>query len=65
MLETALDDLKKKGFQNCYLWVLKENHNARRFYEKNGFRCNNDELLYEIMQKQLTDIRYILTVNNT
>lgn len=65
MLEAALDDLKKKGFQYCYLWILKENHNARKFYEKNGFRCSNDELIYEIMQKQLTDVRYILTLNNT
>ena len=65
LLETALKDLKEKGFQNCYLWVLKENHNARRFYEKNRFRCNNDEIICKIMQKQLTDIRYILSLNNT
>ncbi|MEG6523510.1 GNAT family N-acetyltransferase [Desulfotomaculum sp. 1211_IL3151] len=37
LLETALKDLKEEGFQNCYLWVLKENYNARRFYEKMGF----------------------------
>ncbi|MFZ5643484.1 MAG: GNAT family N-acetyltransferase [Bacillota bacterium] len=64
LLETALNDLKEKGFQNCYLWVLKENHNARKFYQKNGFRCNNDELICEIMHKKLTDIRYIFSLNN-
>ncbi|RYD04825.1 hypothetical protein N752_12935 [Desulforamulus aquiferis] len=65
MLEVALTNLRTKGYQNCYLLVLKENHNARKFYEKNGFRCNNDELICEIMQKPLTDIRYIRSLNHT
>lgn len=53
--------MKANGYENCYLWVLKENSNARNFYETNGFICNNDECSCEIMQKQLIDIRYVLT----
>jgi ribosomal protein S18 acetylase RimI-like enzyme len=59
LIKIAIDDLNTMGFQNCYLWVLKDNLIARRFYEKNGFWCNNDEYNFEIMQKPLTDVRYI------
>jgi L-amino acid N-acyltransferase YncA len=61
LLKTALIDMKTNGYKNCYLWVLKENSNARHFYESNGFICNNDECTCEIMQKQVVDVRYILT----
>lgn len=60
LLKTALIDMKTKGYKNCYLWVLKENSNARQFYESNGFICNDDECTCEIMNKQLVDVRYIL-----
>lgn len=63
ILDVALADIKKAGFQNCYLWVLKDNENARKFYEKNGFRCNQDIYNLEIMGKQLTDIRYVIDFN--
>lgn len=66
LLQTAIIDMKTNGYENYYLWVLKENTNARSFYESNGFIYNNDECTCEIMQKQLMDVRYILTsVNNT
>lgn len=64
LLQTALSDMKTDGYEKCYLWVLKENYNARNFYEMNGFICNNDECTCEIMQKQLVDVRYILTLVN-
>ena len=60
LLQTAIIDMKTNGYENCYLWVLKENINARNFYESNGFICNNDECTCEIMKKQLIDVRYIL-----
>ncbi|WP_373845349.1 GNAT family N-acetyltransferase [Clostridium sp.] len=64
LLQTAIIDMKIKGYKDCYLWVLKENINARDFYESNGFVCNKDECSCEIMQKQLIDVRYILTSDN-
>ncbi|MCI1930114.1 MAG: GNAT family N-acetyltransferase [Clostridia bacterium] len=63
LLKAALTDMKTKGYKNCYLWVLKENGNARDFYEYNDFVCNNDECTCEIMQKQLVDVRYIFDMN--
>lgn len=64
LLDAALVDMRKNSYQNCYLWVLKENKNAQHFYEKNGFRRNQDEYHFEIMAKQLTDIRYVINLNN-
>jgi ribosomal protein S18 acetylase RimI-like enzyme len=36
LLETAILDMKKRGYQNCYLWVLRENHSAQKFYPEIG-----------------------------
>lgn len=60
LLETALIDMKNVGYRNCYLWVLRENYSAREFYGKYGFYCNDDEYKFEINNKPLTDIRYVL-----
>lgn len=62
LMKAVLSDMKKLGYESCYLWVLKENSNARHFYEANGFVCNNDECTYKIMKKELTDVRYLLSV---
>lgn len=64
LLNSALSDLQRFGYQNIYLWVLKENKQARRFYEKNKLHCNKDECSCEIMGKQLTEIRYIYSFDN-
>lgn len=64
LLESALLDLKKSGYDNIYLWVLKENQRARDFYEKNKWQCGKDECACEIMGRKLTDIRYVYSFNN-
>jgi ribosomal protein S18 acetylase RimI-like enzyme len=58
LLRHALSALKEFGFSSVYLWVLDENARARRFYEKNGFICTQDDCFVEIMQRQLTERRY-------
>ncbi|KAJ50188.1 ribosomal protein S18 acetylase RimI-like enzyme [Clostridium tetanomorphum] len=63
LLDVALADMKKDGYQNIYLWVLKENKNAQLFYERNGFQYNQYEYNFEIMGKQLTDIRCVIDLN--
>jgi RimJ/RimL family protein N-acetyltransferase len=60
LLDTAMADLLK-SYRNVFLWVLKENIRARKFYEKNHFRCNDDEGKFEIMGDKLTDVRYIFS----
>ena len=37
LLEAALAELRALGHQEVFLWVLEENHPARRFYERAGF----------------------------
>ena len=59
LLQAALADLEKQGFTDCYLWVLRENTHARRFYEKHGFTCTTDTIDVEIDSALLTDLRYI------
>lgn len=58
LLRTAVDALRRLGFEDCFLWVLKENKNARDFYTSNGFRATDDVTHSEIMGKQLTEVRY-------
>ena len=65
LLDIALNDLRKDGFQKCYLWVLEKNKNARDFYEKNEFQCNQDIYNLEIMGKKLMDVRYIIDLMST
>jgi GNAT superfamily N-acetyltransferase len=38
--DRALDDLSTRGPMHCHLWVLEENEQARRFYERRGWRQN-------------------------
>ncbi|MDO0824126.1 GNAT family N-acetyltransferase [Desulfosporosinus nitroreducens] len=64
LLNSALLDLKQSGYQNIYLWVLKNNQRARHFYEKYGLQCTTDECVCEIMRKELIDIRYIISLTD-
>lgn len=64
LLNTALLDMKKDQYQNCYLWVLEQNKNARYFYEKSNFKYSQDKYNFEIMNKSLTDIRYTLDLKS-
>ena len=36
-MEEMLRRLKADGFSDAYVLVLRENENARRFYERHGF----------------------------
>lgn len=58
LLQAAINGLNELGFKNIFLWVLEDNHSARRFYERCGFVCsdiyNNDN----IGGKDLREIQY-------
>lgn len=62
LLNYALDKLKNYGYSNCYLWVLSGNNNAKKFYEKNGFKFNGDTCISIIMSKNLTELRYVCSL---
>lgn len=37
LLEKCVEELRRCGYSKVLLWVLEDNHRARKFYEKNGF----------------------------
>lgn len=37
LLQAAINGLNEIGFKDIFLWVLEDNHSARRFYERCGF----------------------------
>lgn len=42
-MEEALRRLRADGYLNCYVFVLRENEGARRFYARHGFTWDGTE----------------------
>jgi len=59
LLKTVLDELKKQGFAEVFLWVFEENSRARQFYEGCGFSCTDEYLDDTIGGKNLREVRYL------
>ncbi len=59
LLSFVISKLQEKGFSNIYLWVLEDNYQARKFYERNGFIAHKDKVKVNIGGKDLIEIRYI------
>ncbi len=60
LLMATVGALKEQGYERIYLWVLRENERARRFYEKHGFVDNGDACMLDFMGEELVDLRYML-----
>jgi len=41
MLCHIFDEMKEAGYSEAILWVFEKNLNARKFYEKHGFRSSH------------------------
>lgn len=59
LLKSAIAELKKRGHENIFLWVLEENVRARHFYEQFGFCQTNDFLNTNIGGKELREVGYV------
>jgi ribosomal protein S18 acetylase RimI-like enzyme len=57
LISFGLARIKELGYSNVSLWVLQENANARRFYEKLGFNHDGAERVI-IRGKELVQLRY-------
>ena len=44
LMEEALRRLRISGFSRCYVLVLRENENARRFYSDHGFAWDGTQV---------------------
>ncbi len=53
LMETALNHLKEKGFTKVALWVGEKNEDARRFYERLGFKVTSRQGAWLRMEKDL------------
>jgi GNAT superfamily N-acetyltransferase len=47
------------GHARMYLWVLRDNARARRFYERSGFRADGVEEPYEVAGVAVPEVRYV------
>lgn len=58
LLQAAVSELKKMGFDKVFLWVLEENLSARNFYEKCGFVQTERCLFSDIGGRELKEVQY-------
>jgi len=59
LMNWGMGQLKIKGYSKATLWVLEENYNARKFYEKVGF-CHDHTVKEINIGKKLNEIRYTI-----
>jgi len=58
LMRFALEGLRQKNYQDCYLWVLKGNQRACAFYEKMGFTASGREKIFEHEGQSLWELFY-------
>ena len=61
LIDWGIDELKKRSYVHVSLWVLEENMNARRFYERKGFIHDGTKKAIRI-GIDLKEIRYVYRV---
>ena len=59
LMAAVINELRKQGYKEVFLWTLEENKKARRFYENFGFICTNEYLEDSIGGKALMEVRYV------
>lgn len=55
----------RAGFTTVRLWVLAENHRARRFYERAGFALDGRRAEWTVSGKTLLELRYSRSIEIT
>ena len=60
LLNKCMEELKQCGFNKVLLWVLEDNHRARKFYEKHGFICSEVFWEDQIGGKNVREVLYFL-----
>jgi ribosomal protein S18 acetylase RimI-like enzyme len=58
LLDHAVQRLTARGFVNCVLWVLRDNANARRFYEAQGWAFTGEEFVENRSGYAIPEVRY-------
>lgn len=58
LMERFIEDARAENKKRIFLWVIKNNLSARKFYERNGFAADGQEKLID--GTQVTDKRYVM-----
>ncbi|MGW2518351.1 N-acetyltransferase family protein [Streptomyces sp. NPDC001617] len=58
LIEESIRRCSSAGHPRMYLWVLKKNARARRFYEASGFRPDGTEESFEVDGVEVPEMRY-------
>lgn len=59
LLAEAVRQRTAAGHARMFLWVLKENAGARRFYERAGFGADGAEEPFEVEGTAVPEVRYV------
>lgn len=65
LLEKSVNELKAMGFKTIFLWVLEDNHKARHFYERFGFKYSGEYFEDNIGGKQLRELQYVYNLEES
>jgi ribosomal protein S18 acetylase RimI-like enzyme len=60
LLDDALVRLAARGFTNVFLWVLRDNANARGFYEARGWSLTGEERADDRSGFPIAEVRYAI-----
>ncbi|MFF4833766.1 GNAT family N-acetyltransferase [Streptomyces sp. NPDC001315] len=58
LLTASVRQRTATGHARMFLWVLRENTDARRFYERAGFRADGAEEPFEVGGVEVPEVRY-------
>lgn len=47
LMHALIKEAEEEGMKRIFLWVIKDNVNARSFYEKNGFTATGEEKIID------------------
>jgi ribosomal protein S18 acetylase RimI-like enzyme len=65
LLDDALARLSTRGFTSVFLWVLRDNENARAFYEALGWLLTGEERSEDWMGFSIAEVRYAIRQDTT
>lgn len=58
LMKFAVERLRQQGFESCFLWVIRDNERAVRFYKRFGFASTNELLTVNMAGRPLVEEKY-------
>jgi ribosomal protein S18 acetylase RimI-like enzyme len=63
LLDESLHRVASRGCERCVLWVLRDNADARRFYESQGWSPTGEEMVEDRSGWQIPETRYAIPID--